>query len=308
MAASDVRSVLDEVGMVEDPLQHRRHHEGRRHSVLLHKAQPLSCVEPGLHHVGVACVQVAEHADDAADVEERDAHHAHGRWHVGPERRCDAFDSGAQLTLGDADGLRQSRRSAGEQDHRVPLVAVLGWWWPLRRAFGDEVGGQPYRGHPRAGETVDVVGACDPDRGPHAVRKQPLQLVWCQGGIHQCRGSADPRGTEHRRDRRQAAYVDDGDTRAGHSAVGQASGTAFDGRRQLAVADFAPVDDERGAAGVVGRSGVDECSDVHARLRTVVTTRRSAAAGWSTDRAVQARRASMCPESGTRTEFRSGAA
>ena len=64
----------------------------------------------------------------------------------------------------------------------------------------------------------------------HSPFARSLELRRCQGGIHQCRGSADPRGTEHRRDRRQAADVDDGDARAGQSAVGQASGAAFDGR------------------------------------------------------------------------------
>ncbi len=216
------------------------------------------------------------------------------------------LDSRAQLALGDADGLRKPRRSAGEQDHRVPIVGVLGWWWPVRRAVVDQIGGQPHRGHARVGEAVDVIDSCDPDRGPRAVRQEPLHLARCQGGIHQRRGSADPRGTEHRRDRRQAADVEDGDARACHSAVGQASGAAFDGRRQLAVADDAPVDDERGAAGVVGRGGVDDRSDVHARLRTGVTTRRSAAAGWSTDRAARVRRASTCPVRGTPTESRSG--
>ncbi len=41
--------------------------------MLLHHAQPLSGVEPILHHIGVARVQVAEYSDGAADVEEGDA-------------------------------------------------------------------------------------------------------------------------------------------------------------------------------------------------------------------------------------------
>ena len=60
MAARDDRSVLREVGMVEDALEHGRHEERRRHPMLLHQAQPLAGVEPRLHHIGVARVEGAE--------------------------------------------------------------------------------------------------------------------------------------------------------------------------------------------------------------------------------------------------------
>jgi len=49
---------------------------------------------------------------------------------------------------------------------------------------------------PDVGEAVDVISSSDSNRGPLAVRQQTLQLARCQCGIHQCRGSADPRGTE----------------------------------------------------------------------------------------------------------------
>src|ERR1700754_1796332 len=93
--------------------------------MLSHYAQPLAGIEPRLHHVGIARVEIAEYADSAADMEERDAHHADGGRPARVERRCDSADSRTQLPLGDADGFRQSGGATGEQDQRVAVVDVL---------------------------------------------------------------------------------------------------------------------------------------------------------------------------------------
>ena len=131
--------------------------------------------------------------------------------------------------------------------------------------------------------------------GTPGVLPEPPQFRRCESGVHQRGRGADPRGRQHRGDRQQASDVDDRHGPAGHVAGGQAGGALVDGQRQIAVADGAALDDERNAIGVACRGRVDDRSDVHARLNTAVTTRRSAAAGWSTDRAGRARRASTSP-------------
>ena len=71
---------------------------------------------------------------------------------------------------------------------------------------------------------------------------------------------------EQRRDRQQASAVDDGDAVAGHHAAGGQGGRALpDRRRQLAVADGAPVDDERGPGGIACRGGLEDLARVHGR-------------------------------------------
>ena len=291
--------------MIQDALQHRGHHEGGRHAVLLHNAQPLSGVETRLHHVGIARVEIAQYTDGAADVEERDAHHADRGWFVHAERCCDSSDSRAQLSLGDADGLRQSGGAAGEQDQRVAVVDVLGDRRCVRLFVGQEVRGREHLGQTRINEPADIRLPRNTDRGAPGVLDQSPQLRWRQGWVHQCRRSADPRGAEHRRDRRHASDVDDSDALARQSTIGQAPAALLDRRGQFAVSDDVPIDDERGTAGVPRRGGIDDRSDVHVRLNTVVTTRMSAAAGWSTGRASRERRASTFRVRGVRAESRS---
>ena len=94
--------------------------------MLLHQAQPLAGVESVLHHVRVAGVEVAQHAQSAADMKERDRHHAHRRLRVRSERGGDSRDSRTQPALGDADRLRETGRAAGEQDKAVAIVHLLG--------------------------------------------------------------------------------------------------------------------------------------------------------------------------------------
>jgi len=78
-----------------------------------------------------------------------------------------------------------------------------------------------------------------------------------------------------------------------------------DGRGQLAVADRPLADDEGDAVGIAAGGGVDDRADVHRRLNTEVTTRRSEAACWSIDRAGPKRRTSRFPVRGSPVGSRS---
>ena len=76
------------------------------------------------------------------------------------------------------------------------------------------------------------------DVGASRILHQGPQLRWRERRVHQRRRSADACRAEHRCDGKQAAAVDDGDAGSGRHTVGsQSGGAAFDGRRQLAVAD-----------------------------------------------------------------------
>ena len=201
--------------------------------------------------------------------------------------------------------FREPGRAAGEQDQRVAVVHVFGGRRRGHLPVVQQVGaGERFR-QARFKEPVNVRLARDAHRGTLDVLREPLQLRRRQGRIHQCRRSANPRGTEHRRDRQEASDIDDGNSLAGQPTIGQARGALLDGHGQLAVADDTPIDDERSAVGVAGRGSVDDRSDVHTTLKTEVTTTRSAGAGWSTDRATQARRTSTCRGRGARAESRS---
>ena len=115
--------MLVEVGMVEDALEHRRHQEGRRHPVLLHQAQPLSGVEAGLHHGGVARCKVPSTPMTPPTWKIGTHIMLDGRWRVRVERRGDPVIRALERALADGDRLRQPGRAAGEQDQRVAVVA-----------------------------------------------------------------------------------------------------------------------------------------------------------------------------------------
>src|SRR5690348_12361898 len=132
-----------------------------------------------------------------------------------------------------------------------------------------------------------------------------MQFRWRKGRVHQRRGRSDPRGTEHRRYRQDTSGVDESYALAGQVGIGQTRGAFLDGHSEVAIADGAAVDDQGRAAGVAGGRVVDDVCDVHASLNTGVTTRRSAAADWSTGRATRARHTSTSLGRGARGESRS---
>ena len=83
--------------------------------------------------------------------------------------------------------------------------------------------------------------------------------------IEDVQGRADTRRPEQCRDRQQASAVDDGDALPGCDAMGgQACRAVPYYRRQLAVTDGAPADDERSPAGIGGGGGVMDRPGVHA--------------------------------------------
>ena len=132
-------------------------------------------------------------------------------------------------SVGDGDSLREPGRAASEQDQRVALVDVCARRRRGRLSVVGQVSGGERFGQASFKEAVNVRLASDADWGTPGVLRESLQLRWRQGGVHQCRRSADPRGTQHRRDRQKASDIDDGDALAGQPTIGQARGALLDG-------------------------------------------------------------------------------
>ena len=206
-------------------------------------------------------------------------------------------------------GFGSPGRAAGEQDQAIAVVDIVGRRQRINRPGVQEVGRRKCLRRTGIQQSSGIRIASNANLGAPGAGKQTANLLRRQGRVHQGGRGADPWGTEHRRDRQQASDVDDRDAPACHPAGRQAGCASFDGVRQLAVGDRLSIDDERGAAGIACRRGVDDRADVHALpVSTEVTTMTSAAAGSSTGPAARARRASRSPGRDARAESQSGGA
>ena len=196
---------------LDDPREHRRHHQCVSHALAPHQLQPLLTGELLEHDAPTSRIQVRDRVRDRRDVIGRNAHQR-GIAGLGPPELDRAQHIADQILVTQQDALRRRRRAAGVDDHRrrVHLLRhrtlVVRRIGPVRRARRVQplLRREHRQPEPLQKGVEPLLGDHD---GTHVLEQQHLELLGAQPVVQRHQRNTSSSRREQRRGEARAVHV-----------------------------------------------------------------------------------------------------